>query len=58
MDWLPILIDEEIEGYAVLPKILHVDQWGKYVLAKLVVDQDLIHFLVRSPRWMDGLVQV
>ena len=43
-----ILVDEEVEGHAVLAEVLDVDQWGKDVLAELVVDEDLVDIFVRG----------
>lgn len=45
-----ILVDEEVEGDAVLAEVLDVDQGGEDVLAELVVDEDLVHFLVGRSR--------
>lgn len=55
---LPILVDEEVEGHAVLAQVLHVDQWGEDVLAELVVDQNLVCFFVRRSARACRLVQV
>jgi len=56
---LAILVDEEVEGYAVLAEVLDVDQGGENVLAELIVDEDLVHFLVgRAGGGVERLVEV
>lgn len=46
-DGFAVLVDEEVEGDSVFAEILDVDERGEDVLAVLVVDQDLVDFLVR-----------
>lgn len=53
-----IFVDEEVEGDAVFTKVLDVDQRGEDVLAKLVVDQNLVRFFVCRSSCVDRLVQV
>ena len=45
---LAILVDEGVEGDAVLAEVLDVDQRGEDVLAELVVDEDLVDLFVRG----------
>lgn len=47
VDGLAVLVDEEVEGNAVLAEVLDVDQGREDVLAELVEDQDLVHLFVR-----------
>lgn len=47
VDGLAVLVDEEVEGNAVLAEVLDVDQRREDVLAELVEDQDLVHLFVR-----------
>jgi len=59
MHGFAILVDEEVERYAVLAEVLNVDQGGEDVLAELVVDEDLVHFLVgRAGGGVERLVEV
>lgn len=44
---IPILIKEKVEGDSMLTQVLNVDQWGQYILAESIVDQDLVDLLVR-----------
>lgn len=56
---IAILINEEIEGDAMLTQVLNVDQWRQYVLAKSIVDQHLVDLLVRrSSGTAHRLVQI
>lgn len=43
---VPILVEEEVEGDAMLAQVLDMDERREYVLAKPVVDQDLVHLFV------------
>lgn len=57
VDGIAILIKEEVEGDTMLTQVLDVDQGGEYVLAKSVVDQDLVDVLVCGTSGAaDGLV--
>lgn len=56
VDWFAILVDEEVEGDAVLAEVLYVDERRQYVLAETVVDEDLVHLLVGCPTGIHRLI--
>lgn len=53
-----VLVNEEVKGHTMLTKVLNMDQWGEYVLAKLIIDQDLVHLFVGHTSCINGLVQI
>lgn len=57
-DGFAVFVNEEVERDTVFTQILDVDQRRKDVLAELVVDQDLVDFLVCIPALFQRLVQI